>query len=383
MKFATSAKALPPFKLLLVASLALGAAASLPAQEVSPATELSAPPPRDLFTWPFSQTSIWNMPIGSQAQYVPANLPAVPGNDIWAPMPYSDDEIIILKPEAPLTPVYYSSAGWSGASRCDPTGQLLLNVPIPTGYVVGKNTNTNAAAVVLQADRRTLVHMQPFARCNAGGSATSYVTFKPVDIYGDGQSGAHGGSGLSVIGGSIRVGELRPNKQAPRHALKVNLFARQSLYHCDRYVDCFRWPATNADSYAVGFYGNIGNNSNDAMKMGALLAIPEWRAIDSLGLETEPGRQLAWTLQNYGAYVVEDTYEPAFGIAIENGPDGSLAKQFEADYGVAFEQRANSNTPWSRDVQKLTQALYVVNNNSPTSIGGGGTPRQPLAPFLQ
>ncbi|MFD2270369.1 hypothetical protein ACFS07_02445 [Undibacterium arcticum] len=40
-------------------------------------------------------------------------------------------------------------------------------------------------------------------------------------------------------------------------------------------------------------------------------------------------------------------------------------------------------TPWVRDMQRLVQALYVVNNNSPTSIGGGGTPRQPLAPPLQ
>jgi hypothetical protein len=39
-----------------------------------------------------------------------------------------------------------------------------------------------------------------------------------------------------------------------------------------------------------------------------------------------------------------------------------------------------NNTPWRRDMQKLVQALYVVNNNTPTTIGGGGTPRQPLAP---
>ena len=323
------------------------------------------------------------MPIGSDAQYVPADLPAVPGNDSWAPMPYSDDEIIILRPDAPSTPVYYSSAGWSGASRCNSTGSEMLSVPVPTDFVIGKNSNTNGAAVALQSDGRTLIHMQPFARCNAGGAATSYVTWKGVDLFGDGAAGAHGGSGLSVLGGSIRVGEMRPNDQGPRHALKINLYARQSLYRCSNYRDCFRWPATNADSYAVGFYGSSGNNSNDAMKMGALLAIPGSRDIASLNLESEPGRQLAWTLQNYGAYVVEDTFGPAFGIAIENGPDGSLAAQFKADYDMAFEQRANSNTPWSRDVQKLSQALYVVNNNSPTSIGGGGIPRQPLAPSLQ
>jgi hypothetical protein len=35
-----------------------------------------------------------------------------------------------------------------------------------------------------------------------------------------------------------------------------------------------------------------------------------------------------------------------------------------------------------RDIQKLVKALYVVNNNTATTIGGGGVPRQPLAPAI-
>ncbi|MFC3109201.1 hypothetical protein ACFOFO_14720, partial [Undibacterium arcticum] len=103
----------------------------------------------------------------------------------------------------------------------------------------------------------------------------------------------------------------------------------------------------------------------------------------TLGLETEPGKQLAWTLQNYGAYIVDSTGGPAFALNAENGPDGSLRTQFKADWGFDLEQRVQGATPWVRDMQRLVQALYVVNNNSPTSIGGGGTPRQPLAPSLQ
>jgi hypothetical protein len=37
------------------------------------------------------------------------------------------------------------------------------------------------------------------------------------------------------------------------------------------------------------------------------------------------------------------------------------------------------NTAWRRDMQKIVTALSVVNNNTATTIGGGGTPRQPLA----
>lgn len=70
------------------------------------------------------------------------------------------------------------------------------------------------------------------------------------------------------------------------------------MYACTIKADCSRWPATKSDSYAVGHYGKVGLNTNTAMRMGALLAIPAEVAIAAMRLETEPGRQLAWTLQN-------------------------------------------------------------------------------------
>lgn len=296
-------------------------------------------------------------------------------------MPQIDDERIVLKPNAPLTAINYSSVGWSGGNRCSATGGLLVNVPIPNDYVNPNNIDNSSAAFLL-ADGRTIVQTQPLARCTAGGPATALVTFPKVDIYGDGIQGAHGGSGLSALGGSIRVGELRPGSQGPRHALKVNVYAKQALYQCTTKANCFRWPAVQADGYAVGHYGTNGNNSNTAMKMGALLAIPPSKDLSTLGLETEPGKQLAWTMQNYGAYIVDDTWGPNFAFNAESGADGSLRTQFKADWGFDFEQWGVGKTAWSRDIQRLIQAVYVVDNNSPTSIGGGGTPRQPLAPAL-
>jgi hypothetical protein len=336
---------------------------------------------RDPVKSPFASNSIWNMPIGSGAVYVPANLPIVPGANTWAPLPEIEEEKIVMRPMAPSTPVYYSSAGWSGASRCSGTGNVLTSVPVPTDFVVPTD-NKNSTAAFLRADGRTVVQTEPFARCGAGGSATSYMVAPTVDLYGDGIRGAHGGSGLSTLGGTLRIGELRPGGDAPRHALKVAVFARQVLASCSTRSACYRWPATNADTYAVGFYGNYNGGGNSAMRMGALLAIPASKNIDGMGLETEPGKKLAWTLQNYGAYIVDDTYAPSFGIAAENGPDGSWRNQFKSDWNVDFEQRANATTAWSRDMRRLVQALAVVDNNAPDRIGGGGTPRQPLAPPL-
>ena len=317
------------------------------------------------------------MPIGSGAVYVPANLSAAQTSG----MPQIDDERIVFRPTAPLTAVNYSSAGWSGANRCAATGRQLLSVPMPANYVISSSL-ANSPGSFLMPDGRSIVQTQPLTRCIAGEPATSLVKFSSVDLYGDGITGAHGGSGLSAVGGSIRVGELRPGQQGPKHAIKINVFAKQALYQCTTAASCYRWPATHADSYAVGFYGTASSNSNTAMKMGALLAIPPSINIDRMGLETEPARQLAWTLQNYGAYIVDDTLISAFALNAENGPDGSLRAQFQADYGTSLEIMSAGSTPWSRDVQRLIVALSVVDNNSPGSIGGGGTPLQPLAPDI-
>ncbi len=352
---------------------------------------------RDPLKWPFAANSIWNMPIGSGAIYVPANLSATPGNDNWAPMPQVDDEIIILEPNAPMTPIYISDAGWTGKNRCQPTGGILMEAPIPPDFVV-PHTRANNSTVFLAPDGHTLLQTQPLVRCSAGGPATSKVKFDPVDIRGDGTHGAHGGSKLSSFGGSIRLGELRPGNQGPRHALKVDVYAKQHLYRCKIKSTCYRWPATVADGYAVGHYG-IGHaasdehkKSNDAeqehsilgpdisMRMGALLAIPASISIAGLGLETEPAKMLAWTLQNYGAYIVDDTYGTSFALTAETGPHGSVREQFKKDWGYDLEQRVRHNTPWVRDMQRLVTALAVVDNNGPNSIGGGGRPRQPLAP---
>ena len=176
---------------------------------------------------PFSSSSIWNSAIGSAASYVPAGLSGSPRSDAWAPMPMADTEHIVLTPSAPLTDLRYSSAGWGG-NRCSTSGSLLASVPIPTTYTV-PSSNTNDSSAFLLPDGRSIVQTQPFARCSSGGYATSLVTFPTVDLYGDGITGSHGGSGLSAIGGSLRVGELRKGGAAPPHALKVLVDAAYEL----------------------------------------------------------------------------------------------------------------------------------------------------------
>jgi len=90
--------------------LLLGAALPIAAQTAA----------RDPLAQPFAVDSIWNMPIGSGAQYVAINMSGTPSNNIWAGMPQIDDDYIIFKPAAPLTAINLSDAAWTGRDRCPP-----------------------------------------------------------------------------------------------------------------------------------------------------------------------------------------------------------------------------------------------------------------------
>lgn len=339
---------------------------------------VTAPTARDPLRQPFASSSIWNTAIGSGAVYVPAGLTSVYG-DAWASMPYADEDVIVFTPAAPLVDV--REGPWAG-DRCNPTTtKVFARVPIPTNYT-NPSSNNNMASGILLANGRTIVNVQPLTRCAAGGLATSIVRWPDSDLYGDGIDGAHGGSGMSSVGGALRVGEMRKGAaDGPRHAIKLIVNMREA-FRCTSMSSCYRWPAKAADGYALGHYGSSKQGATD-LKMGALLAIPPTATASAIGLETEPGRQLFWTLQNYGGYVVDDSYGGQFGIATETGPAGSFVQQFAADFGFGFHARQNAagaQAGWMRDVQRLVKALHIVANNGPAAIGGGGAPRQPAAP---
>jgi len=256
---------------------------------------------------------------------------------------------------------------------------------MPASFVVPSDGGNDGAAI-LKADGRTIVQFQPMGRCSSGGPGTALVTFPTVDLYGTGITGGHGGSGMSYIGGSICVGEMRPGQVGMHHALKIDL-NEYEYYHGSSMADSFKWPAVTADSnwtsYGITSTGTHGANySNPAMKMGVLLAIPSSTMISSLNLQTEPGKELAWTLQNYGGYVVDSFYDCCMSFSTEEGAAGSFTAQFQADYGYPFTAWVGTGNAWEQDVQKIRKALWAVSNNSATSIGGGGTPLQPLAPAI-
>jgi hypothetical protein len=321
---------------------------------------------RDKFKWPFASSSIWNTPIGSAATYQPANI-VFNSSSGYSTSFVQDQDVVVMTPTAPVTAVYQNNVGWSGGDRCPAQGGVLTRVPVPASFTL-PNSGENNSAAFLAADGHTILQNQPFTRCTAGASATTLVTFGNEDIYGPGVYGAHGGSNLSALGGTIRLGEFTSGKI--HHVMKVNLWAKQYYYCCD-----YHWPARVVDGYADSTtYG--GSNKN--FGPGSLLALlPSY---DVSALRTAPGRILAQAFKDYGAYVVDDTYWNAWALITEQGPSGRVVDEFQSLYG--FSMRPAQGDAFMADMKDIFQALEIVTNNSSNNVGGGGTPRVPLAPAI-
>jgi hypothetical protein len=160
----------------------------------------------------------------------------------------------------------------------------------------------------------------------------------------------------------------------------MTIWSNTNLYY-DDVTRGFRWPAYTADGAAKEHYGK--NRTYPVVKdcrMGALLAIPADIDLESLGFATEPGKILAKCFQDYGAYVVDDSAWDCLYFTTEWGPDGRFRDEFAKNWGFPWN---SSNANFKGDIQKIWENLHVVVNNSEATPGGGGKPRQALAPPFQ
>ncbi|BDM79444.1 calcium-binding protein [Acaryochloris marina] len=327
---------------------------------------------RDVTQRPFAANSIWNTPIGSDAEYVDAKIE-------WAKNATVDvDHFYILKGDDPLQPLY--KHGTWGPGRTTGSAYQGISLPLPNDLRIADSTNTktpNNSAAFLMPDGRTLVQVNALTRDRNNdfvyGQRLPFTlnVARYEDIYGTGIEGAHAGSGLSSIGGTIRKGELIGSDPI-RHALKVNLWTKNYFSYTDGPGGGlgYRWPAVKADTHASpGTYaGAVPELLN-----GSLLAIPPDMTPDKLGIQTEVGKKLFYAFQDYGAYLADDTGWDAHAIAVEKG----VTKEFSDHYGFSF---TDNSGPFYEDYMQLFSALHVVDNNALDNIGGGGTPRAPLAP---
>jgi len=189
------------------------------------------------------------------------------------------------------------------------------------------------------------------------------------------------------------LGEFIPDNngvvQPVRHSLKTNFWAARNYYRqgSDR-SSCFRWPAVTCDGYFDDGKPDQYGGTNPALRPGSLLTLDHAIDITKMGLTTIPAKNLAWTIQNYGLYIVDDSFWDSIALETEISPKGDYEQQFLTAWKFAF--RSNNNA-WARDVQNIFTKLSVVdswNSNLYNTVvasngalgSGGGTPLQPWAP---
>jgi hypothetical protein len=318
---------------------------------------------RDPWLWPFASTSIWNMPIGSGAKYVPAGLKAAPHIGL------DEEWMIITKASDPIQPIYAPSSWqtrWPGNQS-----QKLGEMRVPDSLIIEdarQGYTPNACSAFLQPDGRTVKQLEPTCRVVAGAQIIGYIR-EDQDLFGPGILGSHWGSGLSTIGGSIRLGELIG--PAPiRHAIKLNVWGDQLYYGPDR--KGFRWPADRSDASAPTSY----KGKNPKLVMGTLLALSPDLTPEKLGVKSPLGMKLFRAFQDYGAYISDDSGWDHYDLCAEVGVKEQTKKVLGV--GLAFEEN-----DYLRDLMAIITKLSIVDNNDEKNIGGGGTPRRVLAPPIK
>lgn len=322
---------------------------------------------RDAWLWPFSRESVWNMPIGSNAVYEPTDF------ENSTNVSFDPENFAIATANDPLLPVrrYTNFKNrWPGSNNIEGKIYCPDSFVVPEKYRDGNFKNSCSA--ILQPDG-TIAHIAPACRPEGSTYLTGYLYKRNTyTLYDDGIGGSHGGSGLSALGGSIRKGELTGNEPI-RHAIKINIYAHKYCYYGNDRKG-FVWPADRADGYANKKEDNRYYNGSDRnVVMGSLLALPPDVTVESLGIKTEVGKKLFFALQNYGAYVSDDSAWDSYQFCIEDG----VSEEVAAKYGYTLKDNGGA---YYNDCMKMLKAVCVITNNSPSSVGGGGTPRQPLAP---
>ncbi len=131
-----------------------------------------------------------------------------------------------------------------------------------------------------------------------------------------------------------------------------------------------RWPAPLADANASNQY--LG--SNPALVMGSLLAIPPNVTAQSLRLTSIAGQKIFQAMQDYGAYIVDDSGWDYNYLCVEQSA--------QVEYSTVTGHDLSGDAALQADFTKIIAVVKVVNNNGSNSIGGGGTPRQSLPPAI-
>jgi hypothetical protein len=295
----------------------------------------------DPLVWPFAVDSPWNTPLGEGARWSGRDDATTrnildPAHTTW------------INAEKYSHPVFRSTTRDAEVEFYRPDGrQSPVRVRVPANARPAEGNDAHLH--IQQPDGRLFESWATFR----DGARYSSGHYQFTDLRGSGFCPRDGHSigvrayGGSALGGLIRHWELVTG--SIRHVLALAATPGQLRKG-------WIWPATIED-------GGGNNRYHGQNPMGTLLGIPPNVDLKTLGLSTG-GLLLATTFQDYGGYLTDQA--GAFCIA--------YVEPAAAGHPLVAQMR--------NDMNKIRPYLRIVTNNTPSSVGGGGKRRRPLAPAL-
>eukprot|EP01084_Bolivina_argentea_P143346 251756_1 len=124
---------------------------------------------RDRVLSPFASTSIWNIPIGKNAEFMISGIFDGSNNH---PLPthfHGDQDIFLTVTNKDKLYPWYNQGHWGSPDTydayCNITGNYIGDILFPANTTINDFGHNNAAGI-LQPDNVTLFQMQPLYHCN-------------------------------------------------------------------------------------------------------------------------------------------------------------------------------------------------------------------------
>ncbi len=318
---------------------------------------------RDPWIDPFSESSIWNMPIGKDAKT--SHLNVMLGEFVEPEVEY----IYRISNDPFQQPIFKFNTWYNRLGSSIKLDQIPID-----DFIMGAHPNDIrypfACAAFLMPDKRTVKNIKAFCRMNRASpcfadSVTNWDLFQN-----DGGDDGRIHSGMSILGGSIRLDGHGKLAQID-HAIKLCLPAKLLGKGIDQ--KGFRWPAVRA---GIDFEQRY-QGPNAKFVLGSLITYSDadYQALREK-LSDPFVIAVADAIYHFGCYIADESSTDTARLCIT--PEVLVSLWNESKEKKSRGMPATFPESVAIELGQAFQSLSIVDDNSTENPGGVGNRRKQL-----